>query len=86
MRQESVHVSDRLSYVCCFVCVCMRYTYLTHTGRVAVNSVCNQSGYQMQENVYHCILSVRKNSFHLRQCFHMTFGLNASYYSAVSCN
>jgi len=51
-----------------------------------VNSVCNQSGYQMQENVYHCILSVRKNSFCLWQCFHMTFGLHASYYSAVSCN
>ena len=54
-------------------------------GRVAVNSVCKQSGYQMQENVYHCILSMRKNSFCLWQCFHMTFGLHVSYCSAVSC-
>jgi hypothetical protein len=40
-----VQVSDRLRYVWFFVCVCMWYTYLTHTGRVAVNYVQNQCGY-----------------------------------------
>jgi hypothetical protein len=43
-----------------------------------VNSVCNQCGYQMQENVYHCIVFVGKNSFPVWDHFHITFGLHAS--------
>jgi putative lipase involved disintegration of autophagic bodies len=39
-----VHISDRLNYVWFFVCVCMWYTYLTHTEIVAKSYVQNQCG------------------------------------------
>jgi hypothetical protein len=57
----------------------MCYTYVTHTGRVAVDCLCNQCEYQMDENVCHCTLSMGKKSFPHLKHFCSTFFLHLKF-------